>query len=122
MLLTLFIVFTSVQVDTVQAANADTNWLNTSKLNQGIIGISYKNPNNKTVKLMITKGASSYTYNLLPSVGAEDFPLQQGNGTYKVSVLENTTGNKYKALYSEEVNLSINNTNSVYLKIGRAHV
>ena len=114
-MLTLLIMVTSVQMNTAQAANTDSNWLNTSKLNQGIIGISYNIPKDKTIKLMITKGASSYTYNLFSSGGTEDFPLQQGNGTYKVSVLENTTGNKYKALFSEEVNLSINNMNSVYL-------
>ncbi len=66
-MLTLLIMVTSVQVNTAQAANTDSNWLNTSKLNQGIIGISYNIPKDKTIKLMITKGASSYTYNLFPS-------------------------------------------------------
>lgn len=106
---------TSVQVSTVQAASVDSNWLNTSNLNQGVIGINYDTPKDKVIKVMITKGSSSYTYNLLSSEGTENFPLQQGNGTYKVAVLENTTGNKYKALFSEEVDVTMNNSNSVYL-------
>jgi transglutaminase-like putative cysteine protease len=115
MLLTLFIVVTSVQVPAAEAATADSAWLNTSKLTQGVIGIQYEVPGDKRTKLMITKDNSSYTYNLFSSQQTELFPLQQGNGTYKISVLENTTGNKYRTVYSETVQLSLKNTNVVYL-------
>jgi hypothetical protein len=115
MMVALFVLMTSVPVSTAQAASVDSNWLNTSKLDQGVIGINYDIPKDKKIKLMITKDNSSYTYNLYASGQAEAFPLQQGNGTYKVSVLENTTGNKYKALYSEVVDLTMNDSNSVYL-------
>jgi hypothetical protein len=115
MILALFVMITSVQVSTAQAASADLNWLNTSKLDQGVIGINYTIPKDKRIKLMITKDNSSYTYNLYSSGQAETFPMQQGNGAYKVSVLENTTGNKYKALYSEVVDVAMNDSNSVYL-------
>ncbi|MCL6603215.1 MAG: transglutaminase-like domain-containing protein [Paenibacillus sp.] len=115
MLLTLFVLVTSVQVTTVDAATTDTNWLNTSKLTEGVISIQYEVPANKRTKLMITKDNSSYTYNLFSSNQSEVFPLQQGNGSYKVSVLENTTGNKYKVVYSDVVDLSLSNTNIVYL-------
>ncbi|WP_229522179.1 transglutaminase-like domain-containing protein [Paenibacillus monticola] len=115
MLLTIFVMATSVQLTSAQAAGIETGWLNTSQLNQGIIGVQYDVPKDKRIKLMITKGSSSYTYNLYASGQTEIFPLQQGNGSYKVSVLENTTGNKYKALYSEVVDLSLNDANAVYL-------
>jgi hypothetical protein len=114
-LLTVFILVTSVQVTTAQAASADSGWLDKSKLNQGVVGIQYAVPKDKRIKLMITKGSNSYTYNLYASKQSETFPLQQGNGGYKVSVLENTTGNKYKVVYSEAVELSLKNANSVYL-------
>lgn len=64
---------------------------------------------------MITKDGKSYTYNLTSSEKSELFPLQQGNGTYKVSVLENTNGNKYKTINSENVQVNLNNANMVYL-------
>ncbi|WP_151737937.1 transglutaminase-like domain-containing protein [Paenibacillus tengchongensis] len=113
MLATLFIVVTSsLQAGTAHAA---TDWLNTSKLGQGIVSVSYEVPKDKRIKVMITKGDSSYTYNLFASKKTESFPLQQGNGAYKVSVLENTGGNKYKLVTSETVNLSMNNANDVYL-------
>ncbi|ETT63726.1 transglutaminase-like domain-containing protein [Paenibacillus sp. FSL R10-2779] len=115
MLVALFVLMTSVPVSSAQAASADASWLITSKVAQGVIGINYDIPKDKRIKLMITKDNSSYTYNLYASGQAEDFPLQQGNGTYKVSVLENTTGNKYKALYSEVVDVTMSDSNSVYL-------
>lgn len=115
MLLTLFVVVTSVQVTTVNASSIDTNWLNISKLNEGVIGVKYEVPKDKRTKLMITKDNNSYTYNLFSNKQTELFPLQQGNGSYKISVLENTTGNKYKVVYTEVVDLSLNNTNLVYL-------
>ncbi|MDF9844734.1 MULTISPECIES: transglutaminase-like domain-containing protein [unclassified Paenibacillus] len=115
MLLTLFVVVTSVQTSTASAATADSSWLNTSKLDQGVVAVSYDVPADKRIKVMITKDGNSYTYNLYASQSTESFPLQQGNGTYKVSVLENTTGNKYKVVSSEDVELKLSNANAVYL-------
>lgn len=115
MLLTLFVVVTSVQTSTASAATADSGWLNTSKLDKGVVTVSYAVPADKRVKVMITKDGNSYTYNLYASQPAETFPLQQGNGTYKVSVLENTSGNKYKVLTSANVELNLSNANAVYL-------
>ncbi|KWX76554.1 transglutaminase [Paenibacillus riograndensis] len=114
-LLTLFVVATSVQTGSAEAASTDTGWLNTSQLNQGVIAVSYEVPKDKRIKLMITKDNNSYTYNLYASKPNETFPLQQGNGSYKVSVLENTTGNKYKVMSSETVDLSMSDANDVYL-------
>ncbi|GGG10039.1 hypothetical protein GCM10010912_63060 [Paenibacillus albidus] len=115
MLLTMLIVVTSVQFTAAPTASADASWLDTSKLSEGIIGIQYDVPKDKRIKVMITKDSKSYTYNMFSSKQLETFPLQQGNGAYKVSVLENTTGNKYKSLYSEVVDLSLDNAAAVYL-------
>ncbi|WNS41624.1 transglutaminase-like domain-containing protein [Paenibacillus sp. MMS20-IR301] len=115
MLVTLFVLVTTVQVGTVQAAEADTSWLKVGQLDQGVVGVSYNVPKDKKIKVMITKDSTSYTYNLYASKPSETFPLQQGNGTYKVSVLENTTGNKYKVVSSDTVDLNLSDTNAVYL-------
>lgn len=115
MFLTLFVLVTSVQVSTANASSVESGWLNTSQLSQGVVQVSYDVPKDKRIKLMITKDNKSYSYNLYASKSTETFPLQQGNGAYKVSVLENTSGNKYKVLSSETVDLSMSNTNAVYL-------
>lgn len=115
MILTVFILITSVHVNTAEAANDIAGWLNTSKLDQGVITVTYEVPADKRIKIMITKGNNSYTYNLYASKPTETFPLQQGNGSYQVSILENTTGNKYKVLFSETVDLSLSDASIVYL-------
>ncbi|QSF45556.1 transglutaminase-like domain-containing protein [Paenibacillus tianjinensis] len=115
MLLTLFVVVTSVQTSPATAATADSSWLNTTKLDQGVVAVSYEVPTDKRIKVMITKDGNSYTYNLYAFQSTESFPLQQGNGTYKVSILENTSGNKYKVVSSENVELNLSNANAVYL-------
>jgi transglutaminase-like putative cysteine protease len=45
----------------------------------------------------------------------ESFSLQMGSGTYKVSLLQNTTGKSYKLLSSEKITANITEANSVYL-------
>lgn len=43
------------------------------------------------------------------------FPLQLGNGEYSLTVLENTTGNKYKAVQKKTEKLNLKDNNAVYL-------
>ncbi|MFD1772400.1 transglutaminase-like domain-containing protein [Paenibacillus rhizophilus] len=115
LILTLFVITASIQVTPAAAASAGSEWLDASDLSQGVIGIQYNAPQNKRTKLMITKNGSSYTYNLFKSEPNESFPLQQGDGTYKISILENTSGNKYKVVYTDSVDLSLSDPNAVYL-------
>lgn len=111
----LFILVTAFQFTAVQASGAGSSWLITSELDKGVLGVQFPGAKGKTTKVMITKGGNSYTYNLNTASQTEKFPLQQGNGSYKVSILENTTGNKYKVLHSENVELSLTNNSAVYL-------
>lgn len=113
-LLSMLVVLSSISIGSAQAAS-DTSWLNTAKLDQGVIQVQYSAPQDKRTKVMITKDGTSYTYNLLAAKPTETFPLQQGNGSYKVSILENTTGNKYKVISSETLDLSLSDANAVYL-------
>ncbi|MDT3429046.1 transglutaminase-like putative cysteine protease [Paenibacillus forsythiae] len=115
LLLILFIVATSVPVTPAAAASGGSEWLDTSNVSQGVVGIQYNAPQGKRTKLMITKDGSSYTYNLFASKPNESFPLQQGSGSYKVSILENISGNKYKVIYSDSIDLSVSDPNAVYL-------
>lgn len=84
-----------------------------SQLNNGIVNISYKSENNKTTKVVITKGSDKYTYDLKSN---GQFPLQFGDGEYTVSILENAIDNKYKVIKNEKVNLKATNANAVFLQ------
>ncbi|MEG0708435.1 MAG: transglutaminase-like domain-containing protein [Cellulosilyticaceae bacterium] len=89
--------------------------IDTKDLAKGVIHISYSSPAKARAKVMIEKDKDKYTYNLDATGKVESYPLQLGNGTYKVSVLENTTGSKYKLIESENVTLNMTNPNDVYL-------
>lgn len=84
------------------------------KVSSGIIGISHNAPGKK-LKVTIQKGSTKYTYSLRNDGKVDYYPLQLGSGSYKVSALQNISGNKYSVLKSETVNTSVGSSNSVYL-------
>lgn len=86
----------------------------TSLVSSGVVKVSYSS-DNKKLKLFVEKSNKRYTYNLKNDGSVESFPLQMGDGDYKVSILENIDGNKYKYVYTETINLDLENQNSVYL-------
>ncbi len=86
-----------------------------SRISSGILGVRYLNPGNKRIRLLIDKEGTRYTYNLKADNSLESFPLQSGNGDYKVSIMENTEGNKYRYVLTEIIQVKLSNTNSLYL-------
>jgi hypothetical protein len=102
------------QISPAKVAAAD-NVIDISQLGNGVIGIQYDSPSNKKLKLMIEAEGKRYTYNLNANGKQEFFPLQLGNVQYSVSVMENTTDNKYRVVKQETVKLALNNNNVVFL-------
>lgn len=103
----------------IVATAADLNpnvQINTEKLNLGIISVSYHAEENSKIKVLVEKNGQTVTYNLKSDGTSESFPLQMGKGGYRVSVLENIEGNKYKYVSSENVDLDLTNDNQVYLE------
>ena len=97
------------------AAETKSSWLDVSKLSNGVISINYKVASDTRIKVMITKDSSKYSYNLNANQEIQSFPLQSGNGEYKVAILENISGNKYKTLQSDSISLTLKDTASLYL-------
>lgn len=116
LLIAAFVLFGSINAIAAQASLAEAaTWLNTTNLDNGVVSVQFiMNPKVKT-KLMIAKGQTNYTYNLSAGKTLEMFPLQLGNGEYTISVLENTTGNKYKLVKKETITLSLKEDTAVYL-------
>lgn len=109
-LLLILCVFFSLGMS-IQAAD----WLDTSDLTNGVVHVTYKKNTTKRVKVMIEKDKEKYTYDVMKRDGVETFPLQLGNGTYKITLLENTTAKKYRIIDSETVKLNLTEPNNVYL-------
>jgi hypothetical protein len=89
--------------------------VNESLLDQGAIGIKFNYGSNKKIKIVIEKNGEKVHYNYVDLGNYELFPLQFGNGEYKISVLENTTDNRYKVLGTHEAQVDISDENLVFL-------
>lgn len=111
-----FVLVAAINITAPQETDAAAAaWLNSDNLNKGVITVSYNVKANVKTKLMITKGKEKYTYNLTADKKSETFPLQLGNGDYTITVLENTTGTKYKVVGTETVSLNLKENKLVFL-------
>lgn len=88
--------------------------IQTESANKGIVKVSCTSSNGKRLKVMIEKGSGKYTYDLA-SGKTESFPLQMGNGEYKVTVLENTSGKSYQIVGASKVTAKMSDEKVVYL-------
>ena len=60
------------------------------------------------IKVQVTKsGGTTYTYNLNNGGAYEVFPLTGGDGTYKIGVYENVTGDKYAEAVSANISVTL---------------
>lgn len=62
-----------------------------------------------------TPGGKVYTYDITPKEWVS-FPLSEGNGEYKVSVFENTSGTKYATVISVTFSVSLDNEFSPFIR------
>lgn len=90
--------------------------LDFSKADQGIVSLFYYSTSTKKMKLIITLGEEKYTYNVFSGKEIVNYPLQLGNGTYNVSLYENTSGTKYRKVLSQSKYVEMKDENSVYLQ------
>jgi hypothetical protein len=101
----------------VSAVSNDDNiiQIDTTSIQNGVVKITLKTGKDNTYRLVVEKGNQRMTYYLNNDGTVESFPLQAGNGDYKVSILENVEGNKYRYLKSETFELNLKDSKLVYL-------
>lgn len=89
--------------------------IDTHDVEKGIVHISCETSNQESVKVLITKGKERYTYELNGEGRAETYPLQMGNGTYHVGILEKIKGNTYAFVENKPIEVSMKRTDQVFL-------
>lgn len=67
----------------------------------------------KGMRIMVEKDDEKYYYSLNKTT--EIIPLQLGKGIYTVKILQNTSGDKYKVIQKQDITITNNNSNEVYL-------
>jgi len=91
------------------------DYFDKGEVSQGVIHITYKGTTGKRAKVIIEKGDKKYTYDINSQGKKESFPLQLGNGTYKVKILENTMGNSYRIADSQTIEVKLKDGNIAFL-------
>ena len=113
-----FILIVSLMFGTISVSAEGTTKqtsIDVSNVDQGIVSASFVSEADKKGKIQIEKSGSKYIYNINNDGITESYPLQLGDGTYKVTIFENVTGNKYRSAYSQSVDVDLANDNSVFL-------
>lgn len=81
----------------------------------GYLLINHVGKSAKRLKVRITHDDKVYNYDLNSSGKAEAFPLQLGNGTYKVGVFQQVSGNTYALLHTESVDVKLSSDKAPFL-------
>jgi transglutaminase-like putative cysteine protease len=107
------IAFTFIASSTVLYAATVT--FDRDHLSRGIIGVRYVSNVEKRTRVLIQYGDQRYQYNIRSADRFVYFPLQLGNGEYRVGVFENIEGTKFAAIASEVVNVRLDDSSRVFL-------
>lgn len=95
---------------------AEAITIDQSQINQGLIKVSSNIEGASKIKMTIQYDDKKYVYDLTNDGKVDAFPLQLGDGEYKITVLKNIGGTKYAPLKSETVTLKLSDPNIVFLQ------
>ncbi len=70
---------------------------------------------NKKLKLRVIKGDETLTYDLNGKGEMEVFPLQLGDGNYRICLYENISGKSYSAAGAVHLNVKLNDPNGPFM-------
>lgn len=101
------------QADGTVTYGCESVTIDASHISEGYIMVSYTGTNEK-VKLQLTgPDEVVYTYNLHGDY--ETFPLTAGSGSYTVGVFENIEGTSYSTLFTQTIDVKIDDEFGPYL-------
>lgn len=95
---------------------ADQVTFDKTSADQGLLKVSVNVSGSEKIKIIIQKDEKKYIYDLKNNIKTETFPLQLGNGEYKISVLKNISDNKYSPISSDSVTVNLTDPNIVFLQ------
>jgi len=89
--------------------------IDASNAADGYIKVRYLNETTKKLKVIIEKDSEQYTYDLNSKGEYDTYPLQMGDGSYKVKIFENISENKYATKQTASINVKLKDQNAPYL-------
>lgn len=113
MALTIIIIMAAATA-AVGYAGSDIN-LDIRNVSKGVFSVSTSDESGKAYKVMVEKDSDRLVYNLEPNGTEQVYPLQLGDGNYRISILVNKTGNQYAVAATKNIKVKLDNQNIVYL-------
>ncbi|MCQ2749258.1 MAG: transglutaminase-like domain-containing protein [Clostridia bacterium] len=89
--------------------------INSDNSSKGYITVKSTTELNKKYKVRLQNGNKVDTFDLTKANEEIPYALTLGNGNYKVTVYENTSGDYYKVNTQKTVNVKVENDNDIYL-------
>ena len=114
MLKTLIALIISALLVSVPVSGA-YNEFDNSRVPDGSVGARYIPAAEKRVKTRVQRDKGKYDYDLFGRDTFEYFPLQLGNGDYKVTIYENIEGTRYRVAKSQNIKANLENPLKVFL-------
>lgn len=110
-MLAVLLVMSMFTVVNASAANGTT--IDATNAKYGFVTVNYTS--NAKLKVGIQYGNEKTSYKNCPSGKDAVFSLEQGDGTYTISLCENISGTTYRVVTSKKVNAKIENAYAPYL-------
>lgn len=92
-----------------------TSVIDDSEKDAGIVKITYTSTSSEKLKVLVLYGDKKISYPYPGDGTTVAYPLQYGNGTYKVGLLKNLGDNRYAYVSQKDVTLNLTDPNVVYL-------
>lgn len=98
--------------DTATSGGSAT--IDTSETSNGYVAVSANS--SSRLKFQVIKGEDTYNYDIASDGTPSVFPLQCGDGTYQLKVMENITDSKYAEMYTESVDVELKDEFQPFLR------
>ncbi len=85
-----------------------------SNTKDGYVMAQYTAATTQRLKAQVKGPGTTYTFNLSPGLWSA-FPLADGNGTYQISILRNTEGNKYAKVLAHSIEVVLSDEFAPFL-------
>ena len=89
--------------------------IDASASDDGYVKIKYLKETTKKLKVIIEKDKGKYTYDLNNKGEYDTYPLQMGDGKYKIRVFENIGGNRYATKQTVTITVKLKEENAPFL-------
>lgn len=104
-----------VEAPGTQEERSDDAVIDYSNVSEGYVMVQYTGASTNPLKAQVAGPETTYTYTLTPDVWAA-FPLSDGDGTYRFTVLEGVGGSKYAVILGTEAEVKLTDEFAPFLR------